>query len=1245
MTNFVIRRSGVSFPKNILIQDGACNKPLDANKALLKALGATGAGAVIVGAVTGEVNTTWGRAKSQNIIQDQSQTSFIKQQQTNQLTVHEKVTSLTTEKQREPDQISFEENGAGPVPIQDGKYQARSQKSMSPRSAQQRSDLPKPSPVSGAATSDPNQQLTGGGAPTAAAVAIGTGSTTETALTAVTLHPDNEAATTICVDEQQQKSAPCIDGDQCHEENSKDWFFSKAEEPSHAMHGSLPEGLTTAVGPVPNKGTDGVMTDNAHSAQPEKNDTLDREFIQSTEGIDDFNQSETGLASPSLSVSSIIVCTKKPKVDAVQAFTSNTEDVQHVPGRLSNASASVSTAELRPVNKNEAREEADTLHIVSTKKRTLQITPGYDKFPKIVATTEVGRQISLDRTKVGKPTAHEDDNGTHYALFDAGQKFQVREPGDPMEKCEDNLLGTHEFATEAACGSSTDVQEKIDSCQSSIASVNEELVLDVDRISIGSHVCHAITTSGLDRGINDTNGNTMLCSSDVRGEKTSGDTPPDVAVTSNLHAESTSDCSHTEQEAVPILGTYFFRTSSSGQRLPENFPEPDRSISEGQGWEVQCERKCNAAVFCDNSNGAKPIENEDIAQNVSERTEDFDFDPLTSRSLIFPEELEERSSQLSEKPSSPFPDFDESDGTTTTAPSFNEMEHTLSETDRVITQEVHVTTSHDIKSPSNESYSAAEGDEIVFQTHSMANDVNTLITTAKEDEKGNKEPSYWLGSSRMTPAVQARMHEEMKSGYDAQIVTQDEFFQDDSEKFSPETSTLETIGFQPKLKNIEKACDVGGEGKKFEQPPCNAEEHAATKIQAGIRGWQTRRKIHRQQAAATKIQAGFRGWRKRRTHRMRHISLLPNVSSDGSPASGRPFMDVNTLRERAAAKIQAGYRDWRTRQCVKSLMAANCPLGASGVSPAISITESGDEEQAASHIQAGYRGWRARRTLKHSLSDPNSEALALAKNLQPNSVSKVGASSDWAAIHNSLTLPTEVVTPGIEDETPYSAQTICSEVVTGGGTSRLEHGDMTSHVVQGLCDNMFTSSITEPFSATKTAGDTPQTNMKRTENLVSGQLAATTSCNDSLQVRPTVSAKSVMDSGALPIDFAIVHRPEDDWLTQDLIKIEAEKSVTSRRDCFSRETDEKVDASTGEELDTKNANDTLPGSASTTGSSSSWLAHAQTEIQASFQGLRDNVNDALRTVEDTARLVQENDVTLENVATTDRDCKCRSVRI
>ncbi|XP_043246205.1 uncharacterized protein LOC122393851 isoform X2 [Amphibalanus amphitrite] len=181
--------------------------------------------------------------------------------------------------------------------------------------------------------------------------------------------------------------------------------------------------------------------------------------------------------------------------------------------------------------------------------------------------------------------------------------------------------------------------------------------------------------------------------------------------------------------------------------------------------------------------------------------------------------------------------------------------------------------------------------------------------------------------------------------------------------------------------------------------------------------------------------------------------------------------------------------------------------------------------------------------------------------------------------------------------------------------------------------------------ATKTAGDTPQTNMKRTENLVSGQLAATTSCNDSLQVRPTVSAKSVMDSGALPIDFAIVHRPEDDWLTQDLIKIEAEKSVTSRRDCFSRETDEKVDASTGEELDTKNANDTLPGSASTTGSSSSWLAHAQTEIQASFQGLRDNVNDALRTVEDTARLVQENDVTLENVATTDRDCKCRSVRI
>ena len=64
-------------------------------------------------------------------------------------------------------------------------------------------------------------------------------------------------------------------------------------------------------------------------------------------------------------------------------------------------------------------------------------------------------------------------------------------------------------------------------------------------------------------------------------------------------------------------------------------------------------------------------------------------------------------------------------------------------------------------------------------------------------------------------------------------------------------------------------------------------------------------------------------------------------------------------------------------------------------------------------------------------------------------------------------------------------------------------------------------------------------------------------------------------------------------------------------------------ASASDEPDAKDAKDARPDSASTTGSSSSWLVHAQTEIRASFQGLRDNVSDALKTVEDTARLVQE----------------------
>ena len=94
--------------------------------------------------------------------------------------------------------------------------------------------------------------------------------------------------------------------------------------------------------------------------------------------------------------------------------------------------------------------------------------------------------------------------------------------------------------------------------------------------------------------------------------------------------------------------------------------------------------------------------------------------------------------------------------------------------------------------------------------------------------------------------------------------------------------------------------------------------------------------------AATKIQAGFRGYRVRK--QMKETTKRGNGGSEiEDPSSPLPLKrgDSRTsLEEKSATKIQAGIRGFLVRKRHQQ------------------------EQQAATRIQAGFRGFRTRKALK-----------------------------------------------------------------------------------------------------------------------------------------------------------------------------------------------------------------------------------------------------------------------------------------
>lgn len=100
--------------------------------------------------------------------------------------------------------------------------------------------------------------------------------------------------------------------------------------------------------------------------------------------------------------------------------------------------------------------------------------------------------------------------------------------------------------------------------------------------------------------------------------------------------------------------------------------------------------------------------------------------------------------------------------------------------------------------------------------------------------------------------------------------------------------------------------------------------------------------------AATKIQAGFRGYRVRKQLKESRTKLMNHNNNNGidvnlsSPPNLKKQDSRATLEEKSATKIQAGIRGFLVRKRHQA------------------------EQVAATRIQAGFRGFRTRKLLKQN---------------------------------------------------------------------------------------------------------------------------------------------------------------------------------------------------------------------------------------------------------------------------------------
>ena len=190
-------------------------------------------------------------------------------------------------------------------------------------------------------------------------------------------------------------------------------------------------------------------------------------------------------------------------------------------------------------------------------------------------------------------------------------------------------------------------------------------------------------------------------------------------------------------------------------------------------------------------------------------------------------------------------------------------------------------------------------------------------------------------------------------------------------------------------------------------------ENAATKIQAGFRGHQTRKNLKNEKAgtetivlespseqihyqdeididmedpdvekAATKIQAGFRGLQTRKQLKNEKAEKENlEIENPMEHENNQDDIDIDMEDpdvEKAATKIQAGFRGLQTRKQLKNEKAEkeclekDIPVGQDNHQDEIDIDmDDPDVEKAATKIQAGFRGHKARCELRNQNDDEN----------------------------------------------------------------------------------------------------------------------------------------------------------------------------------------------------------------------------------------------------------------------------------
>ena len=156
------------------------------------------------------------------------------------------------------------------------------------------------------------------------------------------------------------------------------------------------------------------------------------------------------------------------------------------------------------------------------------------------------------------------------------------------------------------------------------------------------------------------------------------------------------------------------------------------------------------------------------------------------------------------------------------------------------------------------------------------------------------------------------------------------------------------------------------------------EDAAATSIQAGYRGYYSRKKFTARNEAATTIQAGYRGYAVRKSLQENEVWTKPLDKADTEDVV------VKEEEEAAAIKIQSAFRGHQTRNAIRGEMKSNSPADRgiednevdSSLKDGSVANEQGDEvqkandstetekDEAATKIQSSYRGYHTRKQLK-----------------------------------------------------------------------------------------------------------------------------------------------------------------------------------------------------------------------------------------------------------------------------------------